>query len=114
MIHLKTLQALFSPDHHGHDVEFAEVSRVVRDVETIQLLASVHKLPAPFGVLLYVFNIKGQLRPKAGILAEVSEPPIDQGDGHKVFLRQKAKDDEHHLVRENRPTVDAPIASGGI
>ena len=69
MIHLKTLQALFSPNHHGHNVEFAEVYRGVLDVETTQLLASVHKLPAAFGVVFDVFIVKGQLRPKAGILA---------------------------------------------
>ena len=111
MIHLKTLQALFSPDHHVHNVEFAEVYRGVLDVETTQLLASVHKLPATFGVVFDVFIVKGQLRPKAGILAEVPEPFVDQGDGHKIFLRQKEKDEEHHLVR---PMVDAPLVSGWI
>ena len=39
MIHLKNLQALFNPDHHGHNVESVPVIWVVGDLETSQFLA---------------------------------------------------------------------------
>ena len=68
MIHLKNLQALFNPDHHGHNVESVPVIWVVGDLETSQFLASIHKLPATVSVLLYVFYYQGSALSKGWVL----------------------------------------------